>query len=89
MPTPMRVSAYHYRSVAINNTSTTGYRRSREAGPPESTEQFSARLRKAREDQEQAEARRVQEEAERKENLQKQRERGAYDIRADTHLRQC
>ena len=86
VPTLMRVSACHIRSTMMINNSTTGYRRFREAGPPESPEQFSARLRKAREDLERAEARRVQEEAERRENLQKQREKGMYGIYASTHM---
>ncbi|KAI0336488.1 hypothetical protein GY45DRAFT_1315875 [Cubamyces sp. BRFM 1775] len=51
------------------------YRRSREDGPAESSDQFSARLRKAREQQEQAEARRAQEEVDRKENLLQQRDK--------------
>ncbi|KAI0374846.1 hypothetical protein BV20DRAFT_935224 [Pilatotrama ljubarskyi] len=51
------------------------HRHHHEQGDPETPEQYSARLRKAREEQEQAAERRAREEAIRRANLEKQREK--------------
>ena len=48
----------------------------RRPATPESQEQYTARLRRAREEQEQAAERRAREEANRKANLERERERG-------------